>query len=154
MLTLRKSCAHVMVPIFAAFVIRVSARGKWTIMRTQKIGIAGMGKFWRKKDNAKSYPCPICSMQPTSLSPPWQQSTQRQNPCDYMDQMLEAFWPEVIPLYPALSFSTPHSQTSPAQVFLNYIIGHNYNGHYLHAGGLSVNNYVRENKVREVNVRE
>ena len=35
-----------------------------------------------------------------------------------------------------------------------YIIGHNYHGHYLHAGGLSVNNYVRENKVREVNVRE
>ena len=33
-----------------------------------------------------------------------------------------------------------------------YIIGHNYHGHYLHAGGLSVNNYVRENKVREVNV--
>ena len=29
-----------------------------------------------------------------------------------------------------------------------------YHGHYLHAGGLSVNNYVRENKVREVNVRE
>ena len=37
---------------------------------------------------------------------------------------------------------------------LSYIIGHNYHGHYLHAGGLSVNNYVRENKVREVNVRE
>ena len=36
----------------------------------------------------------------------------------------------------------------------SYIIGHNYHGHYLHAGGLSVNNYVRENKVREVNVRE
>ena len=36
----------------------------------------------------------------------------------------------------------------------NYIIGHNYHGHYLHAGGLSVNNYVRENKVCEVNVRE
>ena len=35
-----------------------------------------------------------------------------------------------------------------------YIIGHNYHGHYLHAGGLSVNNYVRENKVREVYVRE
>ena len=35
-----------------------------------------------------------------------------------------------------------------------YIIGHNYHGHYLHAGGLSVNNYVRENKVRKVNVRE
>ena len=35
-----------------------------------------------------------------------------------------------------------------------YIIGHNYHGHYLHAGGLSVNNYVRENKAREVNVRE
>ena len=35
-----------------------------------------------------------------------------------------------------------------------YIIGHNYHGHYLHAGSLSVNNYVRENKVREVNVRE
>ena len=35
-----------------------------------------------------------------------------------------------------------------------YIIGHNYHGHYLHAGGLSVNNYVRENKVRDVNVRE
>ena len=35
-----------------------------------------------------------------------------------------------------------------------YIIGHNYHGHYLNAGGLSVNNYVRENKVREVNVRE
>ena len=35
-----------------------------------------------------------------------------------------------------------------------YIIGHNYHGHYLHAGGLSVNNYVREYKVREVNVRE
>ena len=35
-----------------------------------------------------------------------------------------------------------------------YIIGHNYHGHYLHAGDLSVNNYVRENKVREVNVRE
>ena len=35
-----------------------------------------------------------------------------------------------------------------------YIIGHNYHGHYLHAGGLSVNDYVRENKVREVNVRE
>ena len=34
------------------------------------------------------------------------------------------------------------------------IIGHNYHGHYLHAGGLSVNNYVRENKAREVNVRE
>ena len=31
-----------------------------------------------------------------------------------------------------------------------YIIGLNYHGHYLHAGGLSVNNYVRENKVREV----
>ena len=37
---------------------------------------------------------------------------------------------------------------------INYIIGHNYHGHYLYAGGLSVNNYVRENKVREVNVRE
>ena len=38
---------------------------------------------------------------------------------------------------------------------LTYIIGHNiYHGHYLNAGGLSVNNYVRENKVREVNVRE
>ena len=37
---------------------------------------------------------------------------------------------------------------------VGYIIGHNYHGHYLHAGGLSVNNYVRENKVREVNVRE
>ena len=36
----------------------------------------------------------------------------------------------------------------------DYIIGHNYHGHYFHAGGLSVNNYVRENKVREVNVRE
>ena len=36
----------------------------------------------------------------------------------------------------------------------DYIIGHNYHGHYLHAGGLGVNNYVRENKVREVNVRE
>ena len=36
----------------------------------------------------------------------------------------------------------------------NYIIGHNSHGHYLHAGGLSVNNYVRENKIREVNVRE
>ena len=35
-----------------------------------------------------------------------------------------------------------------------YIIGHNYHGHYSHAGGLSVNNYVRENIVREVNVRE
>ena len=35
-----------------------------------------------------------------------------------------------------------------------YIIGLNYHGHYLHAGGLSVNNYVRENKVREVYVRE
>ena len=35
-----------------------------------------------------------------------------------------------------------------------YIIGHDYHGHYLHAGGLIVNNYVRENKVREVNVRE
>ena len=34
-----------------------------------------------------------------------------------------------------------------------YIIGHNYHGHYLHAGGLSVNNYARENQVREV-VRE
>ena len=33
-------------------------------------------------------------------------------------------------------------------------IGHNYHGHYLHAGGLSVNNYVRKNKVREANVRE
>ena len=30
----------------------------------------------------------------------------------------------------------------------------NYHGHYLHAGGLSVNNYVRENKVREVNARK
>ena len=38
--------------------------------------------------------------------------------------------------------------------FSLYIIGHNYHGHYLHAGGLSVNNYVRESKVREVNVRE
>ena len=37
---------------------------------------------------------------------------------------------------------------------LTYIIGHNYHGHYLHAGGFSGNNYVRENKVREVNVRE
>ena len=36
----------------------------------------------------------------------------------------------------------------------NYIIGHNYHGHYLHAGGLCVNKYVRENLVREVNVRE
>ena len=38
----------------------------------------------------------------------------------------------------------------------DFIIGHNYHGHYLHAGGLrvSVNNYARENKVREVNVRE
>ena len=37
-----------------------------------------------------------------------------------------------------------------------YIIRHNYHGHYLHAGGLSVNNCVRENRVREVklNVRE
>ena len=35
-----------------------------------------------------------------------------------------------------------------------YIIGHNYHGHYLQAGGLRVNNHVRENKVREVNVRE
>ena len=35
-----------------------------------------------------------------------------------------------------------------------YIIGLNYHGHYLYAGGLSVNNYVRENKVREVYVRE
>ena len=35
-----------------------------------------------------------------------------------------------------------------------YIIGHNYHGHYLHAGGSSVNSYVRENKVREVYVRE
>ena len=26
-----------------------------------------------------------------------------------------------------------------------YIIGLNYHGHYLRAGGLSVNNYVREN---------
>ena len=26
-----------------------------------------------------------------------------------------------------------------------YIIGHHYHGHYLHAGRLSVNNYVREN---------
>ena len=33
-----------------------------------------------------------------------------------------------------------------------YIIGHDYHGHYLHAGGLIVNNYVREIKVREVNV--
>ena len=37
---------------------------------------------------------------------------------------------------------------------LIYIIGHNYHGHYLQAGGLSMNNYVRENKVREVNVGE
>ena len=35
-------------------------------------------------------------------------------------------------------------------VFFDCIIGHNYHGHYLHAVGLSVNNYVRENKVREV----
>ena len=35
----------------------------------------------------------------------------------------------------------------------HYIIGLNYHGHYFHAGGLSVNNYVRENIVREVNVR-
>ena len=38
--------------------------------------------------------------------------------------------------------------------FAVYIIGHNYHGHCLHARGYSVNNYVRENKAREVNVRE
>ena len=45
----------------------------------------------------------------------------------------------------------PHEYRS---IITSYIIGHNYHGHYLHAGGFSVNNYVRENKVREVNVRE
>ena len=35
-----------------------------------------------------------------------------------------------------------------------YIIGHDYHGYYLHAGGLGSNHYVCENKVREVNVRE
>ena len=30
----------------------------------------------------------------------------------------------------------------------------NCHGHNLHAGGLSVNNYARENNFREVNVRE
>ena len=39
-------------------------------------------------------------------------------------------------------------------IAVTYIIGQNYHGHYFHAGGLSVNNYVGENKVREVNVRE
>ena len=40
--------------------------------------------------------------------------------------------------------------SSSSEIF----IGHNYHGHYLHAGGLSVNSYGRKNKVREVNVRE
>ena len=36
----------------------------------------------------------------------------------------------------------------------SYIIGHNYHGHYWHAGRLSVNNYVRENNcVSGTNVR-
>ena len=47
-----------------------------------------------------------------------------------------------------------HSQCFTVMCNYKYIIGHNYHGHYLHAGGLSVNNYVRENKVREVNVRD
>ena len=33
-------------------------------------------------------------------------------------------------------------------------IGHNYHGHYSHAGGLSVKNYVHENNVRGIYVRE
>ena len=31
---------------------------------------------------------------------------------------------------------------------------HNYHGHYLHAEDLSVNNYVRENNVCGIKVRE
>ena len=35
-----------------------------------------------------------------------------------------------------------------------YIIEHNYHEHYMHAEGLSVNNYVRKNSIRQVNVRQ
>ena len=37
---------------------------------------------------------------------------------------------------------------------IEYLIGHNYDGHYFHAEDLSVNNYVRENIVCGIKVRE
>ena len=67
-------------------------------------------------------------------------------------------WPKIDVKKP--SHSQPRGvidDGAPSSLTVNvavYIIGHNYHGHYLHAGGLSVNNYVREKKVREVNVRE
>ena len=37
---------------------------------------------------------------------------------------------------------------------LYYFIGHNYHVHYFHAEDLNVNNYVRENNVCGIKVRE
>ena len=34
------------------------------------------------------------------------------------------------------------------------MIGHKYHRHYIHAGGLSVNNYVLDNNVYGIGVRE
>ena len=49
--------------------------------------------------------------------------------------------------------SSGQSNTSIGTHYI-YIIGHNNHGHYSHAGGCSVNSYVRENNVRDIHIRE
>ena len=79
----------------------------------------------------------------------------------------EGLWLEQCLAHESIGCSSTITTQNPDSNMINYSRGierqnentlsdiiNNYHGHYLPAGGLSVNNYVRENKVREVIVRD